>query len=87
MSCESGCVAECCGVGAFDFSQRRIEGWLKRRARQDRDRIAGEFEDLLRSMASQSDELVRSDELNQEWSKAKAIEFFSGLHRIVKGVS
>ena len=87
MSCESHCVAECCGVAAFDFAEVDFRSWLHRHSAEEGRKAAEDLEGVIRRIQEQTEELVRSKDLNHEWAKAKAVEFFSGLHRTLKGVA
>ena len=86
-SCESFCVAECCGAAAFDFTDSAFRSWLQGHSPEEGRKAAEDLEGLTRRIQAQTEELVRSRDLNQVWAKAKAVEFFSGLHRTFKGVS
>ena len=86
MSCETACVSECCGLEAFDFSEEGFRAWLKGRTPHDGATAVEQLEALLARIAAQTEDLVSSDELNHEWAKARALDFFSALHRRLKGV-
>ena len=85
-SCETNCVAGCCGVEAFGFTERNFRGWLHRNPDQ-RDTIATQLDVLLRKIGEQREGDFVSKDLNEVWTKEKALEFFSGLRRTFGEVS
>jgi hypothetical protein len=84
-SCESDCVAECCGLDAFDFSTERFRPWLQDRPAEDREAVGVKLEGLLRELQGRPEELAASSERNAAWAKAGAAAFFSELLQTLKG--
>jgi hypothetical protein len=84
--CESGCVAECCGLDVCDFSRANIGRWLVNHA-EDRDIVIHELNDILAAIDGHSGGVVRSPEFGTTWKKSEATLFFRGLLDLVKGVA
>ncbi len=82
LSCETTCVAACCGLGAFEFTEELFGKGLG-----DRLPGLGELEDVLRQMEGQSEREVVVMTLNAVWRKADAIAFFKGLGVILQGMA
>lgn len=83
LSCESRCVADCCGLDAFDLSAHRIQEWLKGHPFQ-KQAVRDQLEQLLLGIEAGSEAMVGSRDLNTAWSKAGALRFFGDLLKTVK---
>lgn len=85
-SCETHCVAGCCGLDAFEFTVEGFRQWFLAHPGR-KDEIVAQMEGLLRDMEGQSEEEASSGELNAWWKKAEALEFFSRLRSLAEEAS
>lgn len=78
--CETECVAECCGLDAFDFAG--LERWPAERAdakRAVREQLLG----LIAEVGGRPEKQVKCDGLNAWWSRTGAVCFLNELLRRV----
>jgi hypothetical protein len=85
--CETECVAACCGLEAFDFTEERLREGLTGWSLPERTQVAEQLETIVRELEGRPGEMAASEELNAVWPKAKAIAFFSELLKTLKGAS
>jgi hypothetical protein len=85
-ACETRCVAECCGWEAFDFTPRRIESWFAARPGQ-REAVREQIRAVLADLGKRAEGTLSFPDVNACWPKGEAVEFFSGLGRLMDGGS
>jgi hypothetical protein len=86
-SCETVCVAECCGMEAFEFSEKNIQGRLLKHPRQKdavRERLA-----KIHCLVECSNRNIcwTSGRLGFMWTGKRLNAFFEDLKNALKGVS
>jgi hypothetical protein len=85
-TCETRCVAECCGLEAFDFTPRRIDSWFASRPGQ-RDAVREQIRTVIADLGTRADGTLSFPDVNACWPRGEAVEFFSELGRLMDGAS
>ncbi|MDH7447722.1 DUF6331 family protein [Aquimarina sp. 2201CG14-23] len=81
---ETECVAECCGIDAFDFSQENLERTIKF---YNSKKILLNINRVIECIENNSSKLVCSSILNHCVSKIRFIELFKNIKQVLLGVS
>ncbi len=81
---ETYCVAECCGIDAFDFSKEHIEKTVSFYNSKD---ILYNIDEAILFKNTNPLKLMSSSILNHCASKEKFIELFKNIKQVLLGVS
>ncbi|TSE07289.1 DUF6331 family protein [Aquimarina algiphila] len=78
------CVAECCGIDAFDFSKENIERIIRQYNYQN---ILNDINESIEFINKSSSKLISSSILNHCVLKNKFIELLEDIKRVLLSVS
>ena len=78
------CVAECCGIDAFDFSRKNIEKTIPF---YDSEAIQSDIKNAIDLINNTSAKLIYSTILNHCVSKKKFSILFENINQVLLGVS
>jgi len=81
---EHFCVAECCGIDAFDFSKEHIEKTISFYSLK---KIQSDVNGVLEFINNASSKLVCSSVINHCTSKKKFSIIFENINQVLLGVS
>jgi hypothetical protein len=84
-SCETFCVALCCGVGAFDVSEQQIGEWVKTAGLDQAGLARQQLQTLMDEVAAYG-AAVTSDLFCASWSAQECVAWLNEWKTALEGV-
>lgn len=78
---EMECVAECCGIDAFNFWPERIRSSMVKLDAERLPALSRDFEEAVKKLMELSAETVVSNRLNQLFPRSVLIELLKHIHQ------